>query len=153
MSQRTGSAGEHAGTRAEPVPPLWLNVPARPGQLAGLRRALREWMVQAGIRDPDSTSVLIAVGEAASNAVEHAYLGTEIGLVRLTASLEADVLWIHVIDGGRWRASASHGDGRRGRGFALMRSTMDDVDVQHGVDGTSVCMRLALGRQATDDER
>jgi len=130
-----------------PTVPLWLTVPARPGQLPGLRRALREWMALAGIGDIDASSVQVAVGEATTNAVEHAYVGAETGLVRLTARLDADgVLFVQVIDEGRWRPPSEHG-GRRGRGFALMRATMDEVDVRPGSGGTTVRLRLALGQQ------
>lgn len=146
-THRSGSTGEHTDPVAESVPPLWLTVPARPGQLAGLRRALREWMAQAGIGEPDATSVQVAVGEATTNAVEHAYAGTETGLVRLTAWLGSDgVLSVQVIDGGSWRSPQDHDD-RRGRGFTLMRATMDEVDVHRGEDGTTVRMRLAVGRR------
>ena len=127
------------------MPPLWLTVPARPGQLPGLRRALREWMVQAGITEQDAAAVQVAVGEATSNAVEHAYRDGETGLVRLIAHLGGDgVLTIQVIDGGRWRPPAEH-TATRGRGFPLMRATMDEVDVRHRPDGTTVGMRLDLG--------
>lgn len=132
------------------MPPLWLTVPARPGQLAGVRRALREWMVQAGIGEYDAGCVQIAAGEAASNAVEHAYHGAdEAGLLRLTARLESGgadgVLHVQVVDSGRWRPPGVHTE-QRGRGLALMQSTMDTVELEHG-SGTTVTMRLALGRQ------
>lgn len=137
------------------MPPLWLTVPARPGQLPGLRRALREWMALAGVGDADAASVQIAVGEATTNAVEHAYASGETGLVRLTARLGQDgVLSVQVIDSGRWRQPEPDtvtGCGRRGRGFALMRSTMDEVDVLRGGSGTTVRMHLDLGRQDGQD--
>jgi anti-sigma regulatory factor (Ser/Thr protein kinase) len=158
-AQRSDSAGEYTGTWAEPMLPLWLTVPARPGQLPGLRRALREWMALAGVSDLDATSVQIAVGEATSNAVEHAYIGAEIGLVRLTVRLGEDgVLSVQVIDDGAWRHSpharldevyavSAPNAGRRGRGFALMRATMDEVEVQPGHTGTTIRMRLTLGQR------
>jgi anti-sigma regulatory factor (Ser/Thr protein kinase) len=147
-AQRSGSADKQAGPLAGPVPPLWLTVPARPGQLPGLRRALREWMAQAGIDEQDATSVQVAVGEATSNAVEHAYVDAETGLVRLTARLDADeVLSVQVIDNGRWRPPGEHSKDR-GRGFPLMRATMDEVDVLRQPDGTTVLMRLSLNHHA-----
>ena len=122
-------------------------MPARPGQLPGLRRALREWLALAGVGGDDAASVQIAIGEATTNAVEHAYADDETGLVRLNAQLGADgELFVQVMDGGRWRQPSAEA-GQRGRGFALMRSTMDEVDVQQGSAGTTVRMRLGLGRQ------
>lgn len=144
VARRPGLAGDIDGSSAEPIPPLWLTVPARPGQLPGLRRALRRWLRQAGVNEHDSTSVLVAVGEATSNAVEHAYVDTDTGLVRLTVRLGADdVLSLEVIDTGRWRAASSHCQ-HRGRGLPLMRATMEVVEVRSDQDGTTVRMRLPL---------
>jgi len=144
VAQRPGMAGEVAGPQAEPMPPLWLTVPARAGQLPGLRRALRQWLSQAGVGEDDVTAVLVAVGEATSNAVEHAYLDTEPGLVRLTARLGVGpVLILQVIDNGRWCPPTESDN--RGRGLPLMRATMDEVDVRHPDEGgTTVLMRLRL---------
>lgn len=133
--------------RADGTPPLWLTVPARPGQLPGLRRALREWMEQAGLGPHDATSAQVAVGEATTNVVEHAYRGGEPGLVRLVARVDGDVLHIDVLDTGRWREASGHNPDR-GRGFELMRATMDAVDVTRGDGGTTVTMRLTLGADA-----
>jgi anti-sigma regulatory factor (Ser/Thr protein kinase) len=120
-----------------------LNVPARPGQLAGLRRALREWMVQAGIDDDQASAVQQAVGEATTNAVEHAYLGADPMLVLVTARMDGGVtLTVEVSDSGRWR---EHDTGNaRGRGLALMRACMDEVQVTSTEGGTTVLMRREL---------
>lgn len=150
-AQRPGGTGEYASgfaeVRGDVLPPLWLTVPARAGQLPGLRRALREWLLQAGVGEHDLTAVLVAVGEATSNSVEHAYLDAEPGLVRLIARLDEDgTLNLEVIDNGRWRQDGGHTE-RRGRGLPLMRATMDTVEVRPGtVDGTVVLMSLAAAR-------
>jgi anti-sigma regulatory factor (Ser/Thr protein kinase) len=148
VAQAAGSAGEHAGSLVEPTLPLWLTVPASPGQLPGLRRALREWLAVAGVGAADAISVQVAVGEATTNAVEHSYLAAgEIGLVRLSARLDDDgVLFVQVADDGRWRPAEEH-RGLRGRGFPLMLATMDEVDVRPSGIGTTVRLRLALGQQ------
>lgn len=134
----------------EPVPALWLNVPARPGQLAGLRRALREWMAQAGLGEDDAATVQQAVDEATTNAVEHAYHGREPGLVRVMAWLGGGPsgrrqLIVQVSDTGHWRAPEKARD--RGRGLPLMHASMDDVEVASGDGGTTVFMRRALGHR------
>jgi anti-sigma regulatory factor (Ser/Thr protein kinase) len=127
-------------------PPLWLNVPARPGQLAGLRRALREWMAQAGIGAEEAAAIQQAVGEATTNAVEHAYAGADPGLVLVTAEVDdGSVLTVKVTDSGRWRQPA--GDTPRGRGLSLMRACMDEVQVTSAEDGTTVVMRRELGHR------
>src|SRR5262249_6469485 len=50
-----------------------LFVPAVPKELRSLRAALREWL-QTRADQAQTDDLLIAVGEAAANAVEHAYL-------------------------------------------------------------------------------
>ena len=145
MVAEAAGGAEPAKPRPRPTLPLWLTVPARPGQLPGLRRALREWLALAGIGEADASSVQVAVGEATTNAVEHAYIDTETGLVRLNARLDDDgMLSVQVADSGRWRPPGDHG-GLRGRGFPLMRATMDEVRVLPSPNGTTVWLRLALG--------
>ena len=56
-----------------PVPDLFADVPAEPGQLVPLRARLEDWLVALGADEPDIASIEIGVLEAVSNAVEHAY--------------------------------------------------------------------------------
>jgi anti-sigma regulatory factor (Ser/Thr protein kinase) len=145
MDGRISDSGDdHDSDAAGSVPPSRVAVAARPGQLFALRRVLRDWLNRAKISAEDASAVQIAVGEATANAVEHAYAGTEPGLVRLIAKLGTGVLSVQVSDLGRWRRS----DGpaaNRGRGLSLMRAVMDDVQIWRRRDGTTVCMRLVLG--------
>jgi anti-sigma regulatory factor (Ser/Thr protein kinase) len=134
------------GAGADATPALRVAVAARPGQLAALRRLLREWLVRAKVNEQDASAVQIAVGEATTNAVEHAYVGTDPGLVRLTVRLgKGGVLSIQVSDLGRWRVQKTGPN--RGRGLSMMRAVMDEVQVRRRHDGTTVLMRLALGRR------
>src|SRR5581483_4545164 len=54
-------------------PTLQLEVPAEPAALAPLRRALARFLEQAGLPPPEVFEITVAAGEAAANAVEHAY--------------------------------------------------------------------------------
>ncbi len=83
--------------------------------------------------------VLLAVGEAASNAIEHAYRGIE-GEVRLRAYVIRGRLVVEVHDRGRWRLD---GDPERGRGLGIMHALVDRVSIESSKSGTSV--RLELG--------
>jgi anti-sigma regulatory factor (Ser/Thr protein kinase) len=145
--KRSDDGGADAGAAADATPALRVAVAARPGQLAALRRALRDWLARAKIDEQDASAVQIAVGEATTNAVEHAYVDTEPGLVRLIVRLCGGVLSVQVSDLGRWRAQATAVP-NRGRGFSMMRAVMDEVHVKHRHDGTTVLMRLVLGRRA-----
>ena len=47
--------------------------PARPGQLAPLRAEVRRWLAPLGLPERAEDDLVLAVSEAASNCVEHAY--------------------------------------------------------------------------------
>src|SRR5690606_33285117 len=52
---------------------MQIEVPAVPTALGRIRYALRRWLASNAIGDDDSVNILLAVGEASANAVEHAY--------------------------------------------------------------------------------
>jgi anti-sigma regulatory factor (Ser/Thr protein kinase) len=114
---------------------LALDLPAWPRELAGLRRNVREWLDRAGVAEPAAEDVVLAVNEAASNTIEHAY-GLRDAQFAVRAHRDGDTVIIEVSDNGDWRAPAPPSD--RGRGLDLIRSLMDDVNVQVGPGGTTV---------------
>ena len=112
-------------------------LPAEPGSLVVMRRALQDWMRRSGVDDDTAYDILVATGEAAANAVEHAY-GPGVAEFTFHAGLSDGVLTITVQDEGSWRpARGSH----RGRGIALMKQLMEDVQVDSDAGGTKVTMR------------
>lgn len=123
----------------EPAP-LELTLPATVASLGEVRAAVRRWLSSVGAGPDAVTDLLVAVGEATSNVVEHAY-GPAGGTmsVRLEA-VPPDVV-ATVRDSGRWRAPRGSD---RGRGTHLMRATSDDLRVEHRPDGTDVVMRRRL---------
>lgn len=132
------------GGTADPAA-LRLEVLGRPEQLLPLRYALRCWLQAAGATEDDVVAMQIAAGEAAANAVEHAYEGLEPGTVRLAADLEpGDVARVEVGDTGRWRPQRNVDNGR-GRGLLLMRECVDEVNLARSPHGTTVVLRLRLG--------
>lgn len=111
------------------VRPLRTSMPARPGQLSTLRQQLQDWMDGAGVGEQDAVSVQIAVGEAASNAVEHAYPPGQDGELQLSVSLSPQGdLSAEVSDRGSWRPPGEESQ-LRGRGLPLMRACMDSMDL------------------------
>lgn len=130
--------------------PLELELPADPSQLAGLRRSVRRWAADVGYPDDLRDDVQLALGEAATNAVEHAY-GTRppdgaTFSVRLAARADGGVD-VEVRDRGRWREVPTD-PGYRGRGLDMIRSIGDDAEVDGGRDGTRVAftVRSPAGR-------
>ncbi len=86
--------------------------------------------------------MLLAVFEAAGNAVEHAYAGRPRGEISIEASIEGDEVVIDIRDEGSWRSPSASGD--RGRGTGLMRAVMDRVTIHRSGVGTRVELRKTI---------
>jgi GAF domain-containing protein/anti-sigma regulatory factor (Ser/Thr protein kinase) len=120
-----------------------LKLPAEPHVLTSLRRTLRQWLEGLGAGEIEIYDVLVAVTEAAANAIEHAY-----GPVDAAFDVEAEVaaegeVMIVVRDQGRWRPPRGH---NRGRGTLLMQELMDHFEVNTSEEGTVVRMRRSVAR-------
>ncbi len=122
--------------------PLEMEFPPEASHLAETRAALREWLVRAGVDADQTLKVLIAVGEALANAIEHGHRHHTEGNVSLRASAMADRLQVTVVDAGSWKppVAAAH----RGRGISLMRALMQDVTIQPLTSGTTVHMHAKI---------
>ncbi|HET7665006.1 MAG TPA: SpoIIE family protein phosphatase, partial [Mycobacterium sp.] len=124
--------------------PLRVDIPADASELAATRAALRRWLTRAGV-DPDkAVNVLIAAGEALANAIEHGHRGQAAGVVRLRAMVLGDRLRVTVADNGSWKPPQLVANPYRGRGIALMRGLMHDVDISSSADGTTVAMHMRI---------
>jgi len=114
--------------------------PARPHALTDLRRSLTHWLSRIGAGADETFDIVLAVSEACTNTIEHAY-----GAADETFDVDADVetgdVVVRVRDGGRWRAPRGE---HRGRGIIMMRALMDQVDVRHEESGTEVVLRRRL---------
>jgi GAF domain-containing protein/anti-sigma regulatory factor (Ser/Thr protein kinase) len=117
-----------------------LRVRAVPDSLVTMRRSLKNWLLAAGAEEDVAYDVLVAVGEAAANAVEHAY-GPVDQEFEVTAELDDGAGVFTIVDRGRWRPSRGS---NRGRGLTLMRELMDDVQVDTADPGTIVRLRRRL---------
>jgi serine phosphatase RsbU (regulator of sigma subunit)/anti-sigma regulatory factor (Ser/Thr protein kinase) len=133
--------------RSHVRPSIHRRVAARPDVLAPLRRELRTWLESEGASQLETQDVLVACGEALSNAVEHAYPADEEGEVELRVTREPDGLLVaSVRDFGRWRAPGAGSD--RGHGLPLIEALMDAVEIVRGRTGTQVSMRRRIERSA-----
>jgi serine/threonine-protein kinase RsbW len=113
---------------------------ADPVHLPRIRALTRSWLAPLGL-DADTTSDLVlAVNEAASNAVEHAYAAPgPADLVKVRFWTEPHHLHVEVADHGRWKAATNPGN--RGRGILIMNQMVDSVVIHHDIEGTRVRMR------------
>jgi anti-sigma regulatory factor (Ser/Thr protein kinase) len=123
------------------------SVRADVSELAPLRRSLRRWLDANGADEQLVTDLLIAVGEACTNAMEHAYGLSPERTFSISAHRSGPTFEVVVTDDGDWRPPApSTPDGHRGRGLMIMRGLMDDVVITQGDRGTTVRMTKEVTR-------
>jgi anti-sigma regulatory factor (Ser/Thr protein kinase) len=117
-------------------------LPATQDGLVEMREGLRAWLAAGKIGQDESAEALLAVWEAAANAVEHAQRPQQDSF-RLSARLDdAGRMRIQVRDSGQWKPG--DGTAERGLGLGLMRSLMDSVHVSPGDDGTEVVLERTV---------
>jgi serine/threonine-protein kinase RsbW len=115
--------------------------PASPAELALLRERLRSWLDEHGVETNVERSVVLAVSEAASNAVEHGYGCDADGIVTVMARLDDERLEVTVRDEGKWREGQS--DTHRGRGLSIMRAIVDELSIARENGATVLRMSRA----------
>jgi serine/threonine-protein kinase RsbW len=134
--------------RARPVRSLHVARAAGADAIPALRDLSRRWSRDSTL-DPDTVEDLVlAVDEAVTNVVDHAY-PARTGAVRLhLARLDCGEHSVTVDDDGAWRPPP--GDpGFRGRGLRLIDGLADHVVVTHATGGTTVIMSWGAHRSST----
>lgn len=131
---------------------LRLEFPAMPANVAVARVCVAVFASQLDPAVTDLDDVKLAVSEAVTNAVVHAYPDVR-GVVRIVAALDGDNLIVSVEDDGRGIADVeqarqpafSTDPNRMGLGFAFMDSSMDEVEVNSTPGaGTRVTLKKRL---------
>jgi len=125
-----------------------LRLPAVPEAVPVARRAIGRLCVRAGITGELAEDVRLAVSEACTNCVRHAYAG---GSERATFALDACVrdgtLVVVVRDSGAGIVSGRPGD--LGLGMQLIRQVAERTDVVSAPErGTRVAMRFATRQES-----
>ena len=109
-----------------------------------MRAQVRRWLAPLALTGDVEDDMVLAVSEAASNSVEHAYLPATAGdTVELTFWTEPDAVCIEITDHGRWLVPSGR-PSARGRGIALMQRLMALVLIHHDTRGTQVLLRHPL---------
>ena len=150
-----GSVGVGFSRRSRPAgrqltPPgetLDLELSPEPVSLTSMRQAVGRWLRPAEAGEDEIYEMLVASGEAWSNAVAHAHPATSDEPFRLRALRRGAEIEITVSDTGQWRPPAPRRE--QGRGLALIGELMDDMEVYSGPEGTTVTMRRRLRERVT----
>jgi serine phosphatase RsbU (regulator of sigma subunit)/anti-sigma regulatory factor (Ser/Thr protein kinase)/anti-anti-sigma regulatory factor len=133
-----------AAQRIEPVPEMVIDLPADPARLRGARARLGSWLIEPGAAEQDVFVLQHALGELATNAIEHArgHHPIEVRAVLTpTGRVEATVT-----DHGGWRTPERQPV--RGRGLALTTQLVESLRVEPGAHGTIATVRHPLSRPA-----
>jgi serine/threonine-protein kinase RsbW len=132
--------------RGEPSEFVRCSWRAHPDQLASLRAEVRRWLTPLPFTDDAEDDLVLAVNEAASNSVEHAYTSPVAGdTVELTFWTEPRAICVEVVDHGFWRVPSDQSSGR-GRGIQMMQRLVAFVLIHHDNRGTRVLLRHPLPR-------
>lgn len=117
---------------------LHRSMDAIPAAVPTLRGAMAEFLVSAGIGEPLMTSAKLAVSEAVTNAVMHAYVDApQPGAVSVDAKLDGDNLLVEVADEGSGMMPRLDSPGL-GVGLPLIAGTTDTLDIDNLADGGTV---------------
>jgi serine/threonine-protein kinase RsbW len=108
--------------------------------LRGLRREVAAWLARIDVIGEVRDDIILATHEAAANAIEHARRGSE---VTLRGVRDDDKVIVVVTNSGEWKEPRSS-DERRGRGLALIKRLMSDLEIQVSSHRTVVRMRKDL---------
>ncbi len=121
---------------------LKLTMPAEPKTLVAARSIVGRWLTAAGADEQAVRDLQMACHEACANVIEHAYRFRE-ATFELEGRASDGEVELTIRDTGGWRGA---GNPDRGRGFAMMRSLVDDIDVASEDGGTAVTLRRSLNR-------
>jgi anti-sigma regulatory factor (Ser/Thr protein kinase) len=120
-------------------------LPAVPSTVTALRTAVATFVTDAGLGEPLLTGVKLAVSEAVTNAVVHAYVDADQpGEVRLVARLDGDRVLVTVADDGCGMIPRLDSPGL-GVGLPFIAHATDTLDIQHGdTGGTELRMSFRI---------
>jgi anti-sigma regulatory factor (Ser/Thr protein kinase) len=120
---------------------------ARPRELRGARQRFRAWLEAHGSAHAID-EVLLAIGEAVANAVDHGS-DDDRQVVRVEATIDDGDLLISVSDSGQWQPGIEGLFTGRGRGHVLMQAFATDVGIETDQHGTIATLHFAPEPQLT----
>ena len=146
--QRDDIAVLTVATSPTPLREIEATLAASPLSARRARHIVARLLREAGVAGDRAFDLLVAVGEAVNNAIEHAgRLGSEEFTLR--ARRRSMAITVEIADRGGWAPTfempaAPTVLSDRGRGFPLMYALSDEVEVDRSEDGTTVRLALKL---------
>jgi anti-sigma regulatory factor (Ser/Thr protein kinase) len=120
-------------------------LPAQPQSVPLIRRSVSEFAAAAGASAAQLSAIAIAVSEAVTNAVVHAYVGHDAaGLVAIDAHIAGGVLHVSVCDEAIGMRPRLDSPGI-GLGLGLIASVSDTFTLDETHPGVRVSMTFAIG--------
>lgn len=131
--------------------PLRRSLPAVPASVPTLRAAVADFIAAAGVREPQLAAVKLAVSEAVTNAVVHAYADAPTpGDVRVITYMSDDTLHVTVSDDGAGMMPRLDSPGL-GVGLPFIAETADTLDIGHtDAGGTELRMSFRVNPRAPE---
>ena len=134
------------------VAQLHLEAPAQTNQLKVLRSTIRGWLHEQHVTIDTQQALLVALGEACTNVIDHAYrrnpqtpISTEDHevepLIEIDLTDHGDKLIARVSDHGCWRHPGMHSHDR-GRGTTIMQGLTSRYERQSTSRGTTVTLAV-----------
>lgn len=124
--------------------------PAVPEELRKMRASVSSWATANDIPDRVTDDLLLAVGEATSNTVKHAYRDSPQGFVTIQIGMVDGYLAVKVEDTGRWRKPRAVADSP-GLGTSIMQAITEHFDVTESPGGTQVTFRIPASLASEGD--
>ncbi len=125
---------------------LEIRAPAQPERIGALRREIVAWAARHGADDDCREALALAVSEALTNVVMHAYRGAGVGDIIVEAWRDADEhLVVVVCDDGHGLSPHADSPGL-GLGIAIMARMASDFVIakRESRPGTYVMLRFPL---------
>jgi signal transduction histidine kinase/FixJ family two-component response regulator len=108
------------------------------------RQRLRAWLDDTGLPSTERDAIVLAVGEAVSNAIDHGSDGDRTQIITVELALRGSELTASIGDRGHWQPGLETLLLGRGRGHLIMEAVTDDVDINLDQGGTVVTLRFTL---------
>ena len=134
--------GEPTASSRAPIPHASWELPAEPATVGSIRAGVRDFARVHGLGAPQVADLALAVTEAVTNCVVHAFVGREPGTVRTAIQAGAGELVVTVVDDGRGMQPRADSPGL-GLGLPTIASLTSSMDM-HAPPGGGTALTMTF---------